>query len=119
MQDLRFAARALRKQPRFTLVAVMTLALGVGANTAIFSLLYRVLLRPLPYQEPSRLVLVWNTYLKGGLDMTRVAIPDSLDRRAEAPALEEAALFTTRDDDNGGLDANTVETVARQILALI
>ena len=97
MQDLRFAARALRKQPLFTLVAVMTLALGVGANTAIFSLLYRVLLRPLPYQEPSRLVLVWNTYLKAGHDMTRVAIPDYLDRRAEAPALEEAALFTTRD----------------------
>jgi predicted permease len=97
MQDLRFAVRSLRKQPLFTFVAVLTLALGIGANTAIFSLLYRVLLRPLPYREPSRLVLVWNAYLKAGHEMSRVAIPDYLDRRAEAPALEDAALFTPRD----------------------
>ena len=66
MQDLRFAVRTLRKQPVFTLVAVLTLALGIGANTAIFSLLYQVLLRPLPYRAAHRLVFVWNTYLKAG-----------------------------------------------------
>jgi putative ABC transport system permease protein len=97
MQDLRFALRTLRKQPVFTLVAVLTLALGIGANAAIFSLLYQVLLRPLPYRATHRLVFVWNAYLKAGHEMSYVAIPDYLDRRADAPALEDAALLTNRD----------------------
>ena len=66
MHDIRYALRALRKQPLFTLVAVLTLALGIGANTAIFSLLYQVLLRPLPYPDAGRLVFVWNTYQNRG-----------------------------------------------------
>jgi hypothetical protein len=62
MQDVRYALRGLRKQPVFTLVAVLTLALGIGANTAIFSLLYQLLLKPLPYPDADRLVFVWNRY---------------------------------------------------------
>ena len=96
MRDLQYALRGLRRQPLFTLVAVLTLAVGIGANTAIFSLLYQVLLRPLPYADPDRLVFVWNSYPLTGLPQASVSIPDYLDRRADAPAIADATLFTQR-----------------------
>jgi predicted permease len=96
MQDLRYALRSLRKQPLFTLVAVLTLALGIGANTAIFTLVYQSLLRPLPVQSADRLVFVWNSYPGIGLDQATVSIPDYLDRRTLADAVEDATLFTGR-----------------------
>src|SRR5580765_3430773 len=96
MQDLRYALRSLRKQPIFTLVAVLTLTLGIGANTAIFSLLYQVLLRPLPYAAADHLVFVWNGYPLMGLPQASVSIPDYLDRRSQAQGIEDATLFSTR-----------------------
>ncbi len=96
MQDIRFALRTLRKQPIFAVVAILTLTLGIGANTAIFSLVYQTLLAPLPYAHADRLVFVWNTYPTMGLPQASVSIPDYIDRRTQAEAIEDATLFTTR-----------------------
>ena len=96
MQDFRYALRTLAKQPLFTLVAVATLALGIGANTAIFSLLYQTLLAPLPYPQADRLIFVWNTYPGINLAQASVSIPDYIDRSMQAPAIESATLFTMR-----------------------
>ncbi len=96
MQDFRYALRSLRKQPIFALVAVATLTLGIGANTAIFSLLYQYMLRPLPYPDAERLVFIWNTYPLMGLQQASVSIPDYIDRKTQASAIEDATLFTMR-----------------------
>src|SRR5690348_16435615 len=96
MHDLRYALRSFLRHPIFFLVAVATLALGIGANTAIFSVLYQVVLRPLPYAQPDRLVEVGNAYLKAGGELSSVAIPDYLDRRAGAPASCDVTLFAPR-----------------------
>src|SRR4029078_9669671 len=96
MPELRLAIRRLRRQPLFTVVSVLTIALGVGGTTAIFSLLYQLLLRPLPYQNAARLVFVWNSYPRMALPQAAVSIPDYLDRVEQAPSMESATLVTVQ-----------------------
>ena len=91
IQDLRFAGRMLLKNPGFTAVAVLTLAIGIGANTAIFSLVNGVLLRPLPYREPGRLTIVWGKDDQG--KPGNVGYATYVDWRAQSKSFEELALY--------------------------
>jgi putative ABC transport system permease protein len=92
--DLRYGARMLLKQPGFTLVVVLTLALGIGANTAIFSVVNAVLLRPLPFKDPAQLVMVWNNgAAAAGGDRTPLAVADLLDWRAQNHSFESIGAF--------------------------
>jgi putative ABC transport system permease protein len=88
-QDLRFSVRMLLKNPGFTVVAVLTLALGIGANTAIFGVINGVLLRPLPYKDPSRLFVVWNDYGDSGQSLPAVSPPDYQDYIHRSQLFEE------------------------------
>lgn len=91
LYDIRFGARMLAKNPGFTIVAVLTLALGIGANTAIFSVVKAVLLRGLPFKDPAQLVRVNESVAKGG--RSPVAYPNYLDWRAQNDVFEEMAAF--------------------------
>jgi putative ABC transport system permease protein len=94
LQDIRYGMRTLLKNPGFTLVAVLTLALGIGANTAIFSVVESLLLRSLPYPQPERLVEIWNTYPpqvpKGGLSPG-----DYADWRRQNASFSEMGAFAS------------------------
>jgi predicted permease len=94
MQDLRYALRSLRKSPAFTVVAVLTLALGIGANTAIFSVVNGVLLRPLPYPEPDRLVRVFTSFHGSGTERYAISQPEFMDYKGLTQAFENAAAYT-------------------------
>jgi putative ABC transport system permease protein len=97
VQDLRYALRMLRSSPGFTAVAILTLALGIGANTAIFSVIDSVLLRPLPYQDPAGLVMVWENNSQHPNPHNTVSPPDFLDWQSRNSVFAEmAALFDQR-----------------------
>src|SRR5918998_3885773 len=76
LNDLRFGLRMMVRSPAFSLIAIITLALGIGANTAIFSVVDAVLLRPLPYPEANRLVFLWSTMNARGVLQSGSALPD-------------------------------------------
>jgi len=95
-QDVRYAARTLAKSPGFTLAAVLALALGIGANTAVFSAVYGVLLRPLPYPDADRLALVHMRFSPQNNDRGTLSIADYLDWKAANRAFEDPVLYTVR-----------------------
>ncbi|MBA2242490.1 MAG: ABC transporter permease, partial [Chthoniobacterales bacterium] len=92
--DLKYALRMLIKAPGFTLIAVLTLALGIGANSAIFSVVDTVLLRPLPFQKPEQLVMIWGTSAKEpNLKMTD-SFPDFYDYRDQSQSFTAMAAYS-------------------------
>jgi putative ABC transport system permease protein len=93
-QDLRYGARMLLKKPGFTLIAVLTLALGIGANTAIFSVVNGVLLRPLPYKEPERLVRIYSEFPTMNLRKFWISVPEYLDIQKEAKSWESIGAWS-------------------------
>jgi hypothetical protein len=91
-QDLRYGFRVLARKPGFTAVLVLTLALGIGASTSIFSVVDAVLLRPLPYKDPGRLAVLWTDNVKQNLHEERTSYPNFEDWRRQSRAFEEMAF---------------------------
>src|SRR5262249_23742125 len=108
MTDLKFAFRQCLKNPGFTAVVVLTLALGIGANTALFSVVNGVLLRPLPFPEQERLVTLWESNPRAGIDQQAVSPPTFADWQRQSHAFEEMAFWT------GPMDFNLVTKDASQ-----
>jgi predicted permease len=104
LTDLRFAVRVLLKDRSFTLTALLTLAICIAANTAMFSIVRSVLLKPLPFPGSERMVYLYNSYPNAGAPRVGAAVPDFFDRQRAVPALEEQAIFRqegmTFGDDN-------------------
>jgi putative ABC transport system permease protein len=94
-QDLRYGFRTLRQRPGFTLVAVMALALGIGANTAIFSVVNAVLLRPLPFADPDRLVIVWQSNQQGEYSQLSLTYPNYDELRKQCQACAEIGAWNS------------------------
>jgi putative ABC transport system permease protein len=113
IKDIRYGIRGLLKRPGFTAIAVITLALGIGANTAIFSLVNAVLLRPLPYNNADRLVMVWEDASYAGFPKNTPAPANFVDWRSQNQSFEGMAAITTRSFNLTGegepekLEANT------------
>jgi putative ABC transport system permease protein len=114
--DLRYAIRLLRRSPGFAAIAILTLALGIGANTAVFSIVHGALLRPLPYREPGRLVAIWDHNVReGNLSKVFNSGDDFETWKRSAHSFEEMAAGTWA----GGLSRTlTGRGAARQVLAM-
>jgi predicted permease len=104
LNDARYAIRNLLKRPGFTLIAVITLALGIGANSTIFSAVYSLLLKPLPFPELERVVAVWDKMPSRGVDRNEVAMANYLDWRAQSESFDNLALYRWWSTNLTGVD---------------
>src|SRR5205807_3880542 len=96
IKDIRYGIRSLLKRPGFTAIAVVTLALGIGANTAIFSVVNTLLLRPVPFKEPARLVQVWEANFKRGQNTMDISYPNFADWRDQNQVFEQIAAYSDK-----------------------
>jgi predicted permease len=103
-RDTRYALRTLRKSPAFTFVAVFALAVGIGGNTAIFSLVDAIRARALPYHDPQRIVQLWGNVLRAKVERRGASYPDYLDWRAQAKSFEDMAAFASQMMTLSGVD---------------
>ena len=103
-QDIRYGGRILLKNPGYTVAAVLTLALGIGANTAMFSIINAVLLRPLPFSDPHRLVMVWQEFPKRGSARESFSLPNFIDLRRETKLFADAGSFSLSSHTLTGVD---------------
>ena len=100
-QDIRFGARLLRRNPGFSAIAILTLAIGIGSNTAIFSIVNAVLLRPLPYAHPENLVMIWQALPQRGFATVPVSEPDFAEFKNQSRSFSDlAAVFLDKEDYN-------------------
>ncbi len=104
-QDLRYSLRMMWKSKSFTFIAVITLALGIGANTAIFTVVDAALLRSLPFKEPDRLVHLWETKPQQQFKEREASYPDYLDWKEQSRVFDGVAGYTRREFTVTGLDA--------------
>ena len=114
MNDFRFALRQLRKSPSFTFIAILTLALGIGANTAIFSVIYAVLLRPLPYPESDRLAIITET--DANQPQISISFPDYVDWKRDTTVFEEIAISRRESFNLSGLEGRAPEQISGAIV---
>jgi putative ABC transport system permease protein len=121
-QDARYTFRALRRDLGFTVVVILTLALGIGANTAVFSVVHSILLKPLPYQDPDRLMMIWTAIPGRGVADATSAYGNVRDWRAQSSAFEGMATFdpTTRTLTGGAWPERVMTAdVSQNIFALL
>src|SRR5712691_11421606 len=94
-QDLRYGMRLLLKSPALTVIALLALTVGIGANTAIFSVVQTVLLRPLPFKEQDRLVVAWKRDAAASNELVELSYPEYADWRSQSHAFEDLAAMPT------------------------
>ena len=113
MNDLRYALRQLRKAPAFTVTALATVAICLGANLAIFAVINSILLRPLPFPDADRLVTIYNTYPKAGVENDGSSVTNYFERRGNIPALSSLSIFMNRAEPVGEPGSTEQEEIMR------